>query len=108
MGIQKIWLSVEGKSLAKVLPKRPGVSSRSIPYSIYRCVNRYIRFEYIEEDFNAILHKVGVLDWVSVPNRNPTSCKKTYQDYYTYKSRKLIEKVFSQELTKFGYTFGKH
>jgi hypothetical protein len=71
-------------------------------------VNRYIRFEYIEEDFNAILQKVGVLDWVSVPNRNPTSGKKTYQDYYTYKSRKLIEKVFSQELTKFGYTFGKH
>ena len=71
-------------------------------------VDRYIRFEYIEEDFNAILQKVGVLDWVSVPNRNPTSGKKTYQDYYTYKSRKLIEKVFSQELTKFGYTFGKH
>lgn len=65
----------------------------------------FIRFEYLEEDFNRILKKVGVEQYISLPNVNPTSGKKSYKEYYSPKSKALIESVFRDELDRFGYSF---
>ena len=71
-------------------------------------VDKVIRFEYLETDFNLLLKEAGIIkrnEWVSIPKTNPTPNKKAYQEYYTKRSRALVEKHFARELATFDYKF---
>lgn len=68
-------------------------------------VNKFIRYESLEESFNNILKELGVKDYIAVPNKNPTKEKRTYRDYYTPLSKKIVERAHKQELSRFGYSF---
>lgn len=71
-------------------------------------VDEVIRFEHLEEDFNALLKRLGLIkrhEHIAIPNVNPTTGKKPYQEYYSQEARKLVEKHLARELAVFGYKF---
>jgi hypothetical protein len=65
-----------------------------------------MRFERLQEDFEALMRSLGVEEDVTIPNVNPTRKRKpSYQDYYTSEARRLVEYVFRPDFEKYGYTF---
>ncbi|MDJ0597429.1 MAG: sulfotransferase family 2 domain-containing protein [Crocosphaera sp.] len=76
--------------------------------SLLRGIDKVIRFEYLEADFNKLLKEVGIInynEWISIPINNPTKGKKAYQEYYTKRTRSLVEKHLVKELAIFDYKF---
>ena len=83
-------------------------SSMHRAYPLISGVDELIRFEHLEEDFNTILKKSGIIrrdQWISIPKINKTSGKKLYHEYYTRETRVLVEKNYNKELKIFGYSF---
>ena len=65
-----------------------------------------MRFERLQEDFEALMRGLGVKGDVTIPNVNPTRNRKSsYQDYYSPEARRLVEYVFKPDFEKYGYTF---
>ncbi len=102
------------KNIDIVTKIKTKVKSFLIPYyfpKVYPMicgVDEVIRYEHLETDFNNILKKAGIIscyDRVSIPQTNPTLGKKSYQEYYTIRARKIVEKYYRRELAAFGYTF---
>lgn len=81
---------------------------KSKAYPLISGVDTIIRFENLEEDFNNILKRAGVIrqnEWIDIPKTNPTHEKKPYQEYYTPAARALVEKYLARELKIFNYKF---
>ncbi|ACB51684.1 unknown [Crocosphaera subtropica ATCC 51142] len=99
------------KSFKTSLKKKFFYSSDYLPpiySSLLYGVDKIIRFEYLESDFNKLLKEAGIInysEWVSIPLNNPTKGKKPYQEYYTKRARNLVEKHFAKELSIFDYQF---
>ena len=71
-------------------------------------VDEIIRYEFLEEDFNMILKKSGIInssEWISLRKQNTTKGKDDYRSYYTSTTIKLVEKYLEKELKVFGYNF---
>jgi hypothetical protein len=69
-------------------------------------VSVVMRFERLQQDFEALMRNVGIHDDVTIPVTNRTTQRgATYHEYYTPETRKLIEYVFQQELEHYGYSF---
>ena len=65
-----------------------------------------MRFERLQQDFEAVMRSLGVDGDVTIPNVNPTRQRQTsYQSYYTPAVRRLVEYVFKPDLDKYGYAF---
>jgi hypothetical protein len=62
------------------------------------------RFERLGEDFAIIAEKVG-MD-VVLPAFNKTRVRKPYTDYYTNRTKQMIEDHFREDIETFGYEFG--
>jgi hypothetical protein len=77
----------------------------NIAYPMIHGVDEVIRYEHLERDFNNILRKVGITEYISVPHTNKTPGKQSYRDHYTPKARAIIEEELGEELALFGYTF---
>jgi len=60
------------------------------------------KYEFLNSDFNKIcdILKIGC----SLPYKNKTN-HKHYTEYYTEKSKKIIEKAFKKDINFFGYSF---
>ena len=78
---------------------------RSKSVDMYGYVQKYVRFEELEDGLNRLLNEVGYAGWVHLDNVNPTSGRKPYREYYTPRSRKIIERYHRKELDQFGYQF---
>ncbi|ACB53898.1 unknown [Crocosphaera subtropica ATCC 51142] len=111
---QRIYAYLKKDTLSSPLlkPLKSFIYSENYVPSIYspllRGVDKVMRFEHLEEDFNKILKEGGIIqhnEWVIIPHTNPTKDKKPYQEYYTKKARKLVEKNFARELAVFDYKF---
>ena len=71
-------------------------------------VDEIIRYEFLEEDFNMILKKSGIIkssEWIPLRKQNITKGKNDYRSYYTSTTIKLVEKYLEKELKVFGYSF---
>ncbi len=77
----------------------------NIAYPLIDGVDRVIRYEYLEEDFNQILSQVGVDEYIPIPHTNKTPGKKSYQAQYSPEARSIVERELAKELATFGYTF---
>ncbi len=80
----------------------------SILYPLVQGCDRIIYFESLEEDFNQLLKEAEIIqsdEWIDIPKTNPTQGKKSYQEYYSERSRSFMEENFSRELAVFGYQF---
>lgn len=81
---------------------------RSRIYPLINGIDKIIRFENLEGDFNNLLKEAGIIkrnEWINIPKINPTPDKKPYQEYYTTTSRKIVEKYLAEELRIFNYKF---
>ena len=65
-----------------------------------------MRFERLQQDFEAVMRRLGVEGDVTIPSINATRQRTgSYQDYYTPEARRIVEYVFQPELEQYGYTF---
>lgn len=69
--------------------------------------DQVIRFERLQEDFDALLIRLGVKEHVDVPHINPTVGRhgEHYSVYYTPGARQIVEGVYGHWLERFGYRF---
>lgn len=70
-------------------------------------VDAVIRFERLQEDFDALMHRVGVTERVEVPVVNTTVGRhgRHYADFYTPAARRIVEQVYGGWIDRFGYRF---
>lgn len=67
------------------------------------------RVENIEEDFNIVCNKVGILNSNLLYKNNNTKSIKTdkhYTEYYTDFTRDFVAKRYAKDIEYFGYKFG--
>ena len=76
---------------------------RALP-DYYRGMDRIMRFENLQADFDAVLEELGV-GAIEIPRINVTARSVDYRDYYSPRARRLAEHVFSEYRERFGYTF---
>ena len=77
----------------------------NIAYPFIDGVDRVIRYEHLEQDFNQVLNQVGIEEYIPIPHTNKTPGKKSYQTQYSPKARAIVEQELAQELARFHYTF---
>lgn len=64
-----------------------------------------MRFERLQQDFEAMMRSLGVEDDVTIPTVNVTRQRGVrFQDYYTPRTRRLVGYVFRDELARYGYS----
>lgn len=80
----------------------------NIAYPLIDGVDRVIRYEHLEEDFNKILSQAGVDEYIPIPHTNKTPGKKSYQEQYSPEARAIVEQELARELARFGYSFDEH
>jgi len=71
-------------------------------------IDRVVRSEYLEQDFNFLLKEANIIkeqDKIVIPHTNKTEGKKSYQQYYARRTRNMLENLFGQELAIFNYNF---
>jgi hypothetical protein len=65
-----------------------------------------MRFERLQQDFEAVMRSVGADGDTTIPLINATQQRRaSYRDYYTPEARQLVEYVFDRELKQYGYSF---
>ena len=69
-------------------------------------VDKFIRFESMQSDFDSLISELGVLKKFLIPVVNVTEERiGHYRDYYDNDARSVVEKVFQRELDFFNYYF---
>ena len=68
-------------------------------------VDEVIRFERIQDDFDAVMRRLGVTEPTELEHVNPTVARQDadFTGYYDAESRRIIEDVFGEWLRRFGY-----
>jgi hypothetical protein len=64
-----------------------------------------IRQEQLNKGVNRVLEIAGADEQVELPEKNKTSGKKPYTEYYAWSTRVLAENMFASEMKRFGYGF---
>ncbi len=62
------------------------------------------RFENLEEDWKKICKKIGI-DYVPLSKNNISKKRKNYRDYYSEKTKKIVEEMYKEDIKQFGYRF---
>ncbi|HEX5684138.1 MAG TPA: sulfotransferase family 2 domain-containing protein [Ideonella sp.] len=68
-----------------------------------RNVHRILRFEHLQDDFNAVCSTIGIASQ-ELPRRNRSE-REGYRKYYDDETRALVTQRFRDEIEFFGYTF---
>jgi hypothetical protein len=69
-------------------------------------VDVVLRFERLQEDFDGVLDRLGVGQHLEIPHQNVTAARaRDYRSYYTPEARAIVERVFADDLERFGYEF---
>jgi chondroitin 4-sulfotransferase 11 len=64
------------------------------------------RFENLAADFTAVTRQLGLPD-IALEHRNRTT-HAPYADYYTDRTRAVVERAYQRDIARFGYAFGQH
>lgn len=69
-------------------------------------VDRIMRFERLQHDFDEVMAEVGVTEGTEIPVLNVTEGRpESYRDQYDDPARRTVERVFAADLERFGYAF---
>ena len=60
------------------------------------------RHENLAEDFQKVCRIVGIQE--ELPHENQTEHRQ-YRHYYTAEARALVERIYREDLDRFGYSF---
>jgi len=65
------------------------------------------RYENLKEDLNGVLSRIGIKERLKVPRVNVTQKgeARDYRDYYSPKTRAMVEEWYAPEITLLGYKF---
>ena len=64
------------------------------------------KFENLQSDLSTIMCKIDLpITIENLPNAKSSGNKRNYRDWYGYRERKLVEKIYGKELQQFGYEF---
>lgn len=84
---------------------------RNFPYTSNSDINAghcnaIIRFENMEDDFDRILHKLGINKKRPLPRKNPTRAKKDFLNYYKdTQTQNMAVRIFGPAMEEWGYPF---
>ena len=95
------------KNFIKFFLGRPTSTIEPV-YPMLKGIDVVLQYERIEDDFNSLLQKIGLIDGekkIKLAYMKQTPEKRNYQSYYSTSLRTIIESVYSKELALFGYTF---
>lgn len=80
---------------------------RSLSGNYSKNANFIIRYENLQDDFDQAIRMAGIEKRVVIPEALPSiKEKRPYEEYYTKRSRKIVETIFKDELSLYGYKFG--
>lgn len=91
--------------------RRPGVlgrfrGPRPWRYGHTKDVDHVLRFERLQEDFDALLARVGYEGTILLPTVNTTPGReRDYRRYYTSAARQHVERAWRAELDRYSYAF---
>lgn len=78
---------------------------REYTFPMLEGVEVAIRQEQLNEGLNRVLEVAGVNQSVTLPEKNKTSGKKPYSEYYSWLTQKVANLVIGNMAKKFGYRF---
>lgn len=89
------------------LPDRIRGSKPFQPVDFAAEADRVIRFERLQEDFDDVMRRIGVIEHIEIPFINVTVGRagRDYREYYTPKARRIVEHVYGDQLRRYGYGF---
>jgi hypothetical protein len=65
-----------------------------------------LRFEHLQADFDCVLQRLGVPGRIEIPRHNVTTVRaRDYRSYYSPEARAIVERVFAEDLERFGYEY---
>lgn len=64
-----------------------------------------MRFERLQEDFDALLRRIGYEGTIELPRVNVTADRRDFREYYTPQARRIVERAWARELERYGYAF---
>ena len=72
----------------------------------YSLINRFIKFENLNESFNQVLERVGIPPLpLSHDQNNKNQSQKKYSKHYTEGARKVVEEAYAADCEEFDYSF---
>jgi hypothetical protein len=68
--------------------------------------DQVIRFERLQQDFDAVMRRVGA-EPVTIPPTNVTERRRGrgYREVYTQRAREIVEAAYVEQLERYGYRF---
>jgi hypothetical protein len=78
---------------------------RTATYEHTEGVDRVLRFERLQEDFDVLLAGIGFEGRIELPRVNVTERGRDYRTYYSPAAREVVERAWSAELARYGYGF---
>lgn len=85
------------------LPPDP---NRHLYGSFLKGMDRILRFERLQADFDEVMTKLGVPGDTTIPRFNETVGRPPdYRSMYTDDARRVVERAFEADLVRFGYRF---
>lgn len=72
-----------------------------------RDVDVVMRYERLQEDFDAVLRRAGVTNHHEIPQLNVTAVRgaRDYREFYAPRSRKLVEEAYTDFLRRYDYAY---
>lgn len=89
---------------------RPGLAGRFKPHPVgsfahTEGVDRVLRFEDLQDAFDALLKDIGYVGAIELARVNVTEGRRHFRDYYSPAARRTVERAWRAELDRHGYTF---
>jgi hypothetical protein len=104
-GFLSFWQRIDSSALPAVGPDKVvgiGICNPQVRWLEGTKIDLLGTFERIDEDFSIVLEQLG-LPRVALPRANATQ-HAPYRDYYCKESTELIERLFREDFSAFGYS----
>ena len=92
----------EGEFRDLIKNTKKGTQSVFVTEGDQLAVDFLMRFENLQQDFSTVCEKTGIP--AGLPHVNQSQ-RKSYQEYYSNKTRDLVYKLYRRDIELFGYEY---
>ncbi len=84
-----------------------GRAARLARWPYDKGIDEIMRYEHLQDGFDAVLRKAGIAEHHEIPKENVTAVRagRDYRDFYSARTRRLVEVAYADHLAKYGYSF---